>query len=52
MVEFEGERFLEVSPHESYEAWQIASSIGFMMVCSPGGSVSVFRGPQVKASLK
>lgn len=51
-VELEGGRFMEVDPDDSYEAWQIGCSIGFMLVCSPGGSVSFFRDakPPAKAT--
>ena len=35
---------LEVDPDDSYEAWQLGCpSIGSMLVCSPGGKVSIFR---------
>jgi hypothetical protein len=37
---------LEVDPDDNYEAWQIGGSIGFMFICSPGGSVSLFREPR------
>jgi hypothetical protein len=42
-VEFGNGCSLEVYPDESYEAWQFGSSLGFMLVCSPGGIVSLFR---------
>ena len=42
-VEFGDGRALEVAPDNSYEAWQLGCSLGFMMVCSPGGPVSLFR---------
>jgi hypothetical protein len=42
-VEFDSGRSLEVAPNESYEAWQLGSSIGFLLVCSPGGGVSFFK---------
>lgn len=42
-VEFGDGCSLEVCPDESYEAWQLGSSIGFMLVCSPYGTVSLFR---------
>jgi hypothetical protein len=48
-VEFEGSRFVEVEPDDSYEAWQIDCSIGVMFVCSPGGSVSFFRDAKTPA---
>jgi Family of unknown function (DUF6188) len=34
---------LDVEPDERYEAWQLSPSRGFMLVCSPGGKVSLFR---------
>ena len=42
-VEFGGGYTLQVEPDNSYEAWQLGCSLGFMVVCAPGGSVSVFR---------
>lgn len=45
-VDFGNDLLLEVNPHEKYEAWQLGcSSIGLLLVCSPGGPVSVFRQP-------
>ena len=51
-VEFGDGRTLEVDPDDKYEAWQIACSMGFMLVCSPGGNVSVFKEaePRVQAT--
>jgi len=42
-VDLEGGLFVEVEPDGSYEAWQIGGGDGWMLVCSPGGSVSFFR---------
>jgi len=43
MVRFGDGQILEVPPDKSYESWQInMPSIGSMMVCSPGGKVSLF----------
>jgi hypothetical protein len=45
-VEFAGGHVLEVAPDDQYEAWQLGCSVGargVMMVCSPGGSVAVFK---------
>ncbi len=42
-VEFGDEHTLEVSPDDCYEAWELGCSVGLMMVCSPGGKVSLFR---------
>jgi hypothetical protein len=41
-------RSLEVDPNEQYEAWQISSTNGFLLVCSPGGEVSLFQQGRVK----
>jgi hypothetical protein len=41
-------RSLEVDPNEQYEAWQISSTNGFLLVCSPGGEVSLFQQHEVK----
>lgn len=44
-VRFEGDRWLEVSPHASYEAWQVGSSTQeILLVCAPGGRVAFFEG--------
>jgi hypothetical protein len=45
-VDFGADRFLEVDPDGAYEAWQLSCSTGIMLVCSPGGSVSLFRDSQ------
>ena len=42
-VEFTGNRFLEIDPNDRYEAWELGCSIGFKLICSPGGSVAVFE---------
>jgi hypothetical protein len=36
-------RFVEVDPNEQYEAWQLGSANGFLLVCSPGGEVALFQ---------
>jgi hypothetical protein len=43
VVQFGDGHSLEVDPHESFEAWQLRCSTGFMLVCSPGGKVSFFQ---------
>jgi hypothetical protein len=46
-VNFEDGSCLEVEPDNIHDAWQVASpSRGFLLVCSPGGTVSVFRDGQ------
>jgi len=42
-VEFANGYRLNVSPNDEYEAWQIACKNEFLMVCAPGGMVTVFR---------
>ena len=43
-AEFAGEVSIEVGPDDRFEAWQLGSrSAGFMLICSPGGSVSFFQ---------
>lgn len=43
-MEFSGGPTLEVDPDPMYEAWQLASStMGFLLVCSPGGAVALFN---------
>lgn len=42
-IQFGDSHTLEVDPHEPYEAWQFGCSIGFMLVCSPGGKVSFLQ---------
>lgn len=34
---------LEVDPNDMFEAWQIGSNNGFLLICSPGGAVSLFQ---------
>ncbi len=36
-------RSLEIEPDEQYEAWQVGSTNGFLLVCSPGGEVAMFQ---------
>jgi hypothetical protein len=36
-------RSLEVDPSEQYEAWQIGSTNGFLLVCAPGAEVALFQ---------
>jgi hypothetical protein len=43
VVNIGGEYLIKVSPSDSYEAWEIGCSIGFSMVCAPGGTVSLYR---------
>jgi hypothetical protein len=43
IVEFKDGHVLEVHPDNSYEAWQLSCSPGVMLICSPGGKVSLFR---------
>lgn len=45
IVEFGNGVSIEIHPDDSYEAWQLSGSPGFMLVCAPGGSVAVFREP-------
>jgi hypothetical protein len=42
-VEFSNGRRLNVSPSDQYEAWQIACENEFLIVCQPGGAVSIFQ---------
>ena len=41
-IEFDGGKSLTVDPDESYEARQISIPGTAMLVCQPGGAVSVF----------
>jgi hypothetical protein len=45
-VQFGDSRSLQVDPDDAYEAWQLGCSIGLMLVCSPGGKVSIFKQPE------
>jgi hypothetical protein len=45
-VEFEEGRTLMVDPDPSFEAWQVGCSLGFLLVCAPGGRVSLFQETQ------
>jgi len=40
-------RSLTIAPDPAYEAWQIGC-MNFLIVCNPGGEVSVFLEPAVK----
>ena len=42
-LKFNNGYFLEVMPNAQYEAWQLSCSIGFMLVCIPGGKVELFK---------
>jgi hypothetical protein len=42
-VEFRGGQRLHVDPNDAYEAWEIGWQDHFLMVCTPGGDVSVFQ---------
>lgn len=42
-VQFGDHCSLEVDPDDAYEAWQLGCSDGFLLVCSPGGNVSLFK---------
>ncbi len=44
-VEFEHGVSIEVHPDDTYEAWQLSGSQGFMLICGPGGSVALFQEP-------
>jgi hypothetical protein len=41
-VSFIGGLRLQAPPHEEYEAWQISSN-SFLVVCPPGGGVTIFK---------
>lgn len=41
-VEFGQGEVLEVAPHPQYEAWHLGCSLGFQMICAPGGKVAIF----------
>jgi hypothetical protein len=47
IIKFERNCSLEVGPDQSYEAWQVSGSGGdedkVMLVCGPGGKVTLFR---------
>jgi hypothetical protein len=36
---------LEVPPHERWEAWQINSNDGLLIVCTPGGGLTIWYPP-------
>ena len=42
-LDFKSGESLEVKPNDRYESWELGCSTGLMMICSPGGSVSLFR---------
>lgn len=42
-VQFANGDRLDVRPSDQYEAWQIACENEFLIVCQPGGAVSIFQ---------
>ena len=42
-VHFADGSTLSVKPDAAYEAWEIASTGGLRMVCTPGGSLSIWQ---------
>lgn len=42
-VQFANGYQLEVGPNARYEAWQISCTNEFLMVCAPGGTITIFR---------
>jgi hypothetical protein len=42
-VQFADGHRLDVCPNDQYEAWQIACENEFLIVCAPGGSVTIFQ---------
>ena len=49
-AKFKDGRSLEIEPNEQYEAWQVSSTNGFLLVCSPGGEIAMFHQPSSKVS--
>jgi len=39
---FDNDLHLEVAPHRQWEAWQISSDVGLLIVCTPGGDLTVW----------
>jgi uncharacterized protein DUF6188 len=48
---FEFGSSLEVDPDDSYEAWEIGGSTGFLFVCRPGTGVTFFADERSKAQV-
>jgi hypothetical protein len=48
IIGFAGDGAIEVAPHDSYEAWQVAVQSergGCLLVCAPGGEIAFFEEP-------
>lgn len=43
VVHFADESSLSVAPDAEYEAWEMVGSDGLRMVCTPGGSLSIWQ---------
>jgi hypothetical protein len=39
---FDNDLHLEVAPHRQWEAWQISSDDGLLIVCTPGGDLTIW----------
>jgi Family of unknown function (DUF6188) len=39
---FDNDFHLEVAPHRQWEAWQISSEDGLLIVCTPGGDLTIW----------
>jgi hypothetical protein len=39
---FDNDLYLEVAPHRHWEAWQISSDDGLLIVCTPGGDLTIW----------
>jgi Family of unknown function (DUF6188) len=42
-LSFKSGSIISVGPNDSYEAWQISGSVGFLLVCQPEGRISFFK---------
>ena len=47
-ISFLGGSSIVVAPNAAYEAWEIAGSNGLLMVCTPGGDISIWERNQSK----
>lgn len=46
---FDDDSNLRIPPSEDYEAWTVSGPDGWLLVCTPGGEVAVFRPPSLQS---
>jgi uncharacterized protein DUF6188 len=49
---FDNDLHLEVAPHRQWEAWQISSDDGLLIVCTPGGDLAIWYPAQSDSDIQ